>query len=77
MPISSDSDTAIPVYMLGATGSINDPGRYNNPARRNCNLVKMQPVMIGVRPKGQLKLGGFSKMKLFQWGKNSFDYNIK
>ena len=44
-------------YALDATASINDPGRYINHARKNYKLAKMQPVMIGKPPNGQLRIG--------------------
>ena len=37
-------------YVFDAAASINDPGRYINHARKNYNLVKMQPAMIGKPP---------------------------
>ena len=50
-----DAVYAHETYVFDATASINDPGRYINHASRNYNLVKMQPVMVGERPKNQLK----------------------
>ena len=38
-------------YVFDAAASINDPGRYINHASRNCNLILMQPAMIGEPPK--------------------------
>jgi len=48
-------------YVFDAIASINDPGRYINHARRNYNLVKMPPVMIGEPPHGTLKIGFVAK----------------
>ena len=44
-------------YVFDATASINDPGRYINHAKRNCNIAIRPPVMIGELPNSQLKIG--------------------
>ena len=51
-------------YVFDATALINDPGRYINHARRNCNLVLMPPVKIGVSPKSQLNIGFVAKTNI-------------
>ena len=63
--------------VFDATASINDPGRYINHARRNYNLVKMQPVMIGEPPKGQLRIGFVAKQNIPLGEELQFDYGIK
>ena len=50
-------------YVFDATALINDPGRYINHVRRNCNLVLMPPMKIGVSPKSQLHIGFVVKTK--------------
>ena len=61
-------------YVFDATALINDPGRYINHVRRNCNLPLMPPMKIGLSPKSQLKIGFVAK-KIFKLG--FFDYGIK
>ena len=43
--------------MFDAADSINDPERYINHVRKNYNLIKMPPVMIGEPPNANLKIG--------------------
>ena len=54
-------------FVFDATASINDPGRYINDARRNCNLTLMPPVKIGESPKSQHKIGFVAKRNI-QYG---------
>ena len=42
-------------YVFDVTASINDPGRYINHARKNCNLSLMPAIKIGEPPESQLK----------------------
>ena len=51
-------------YVFDATALINDPGRYINHAKRNCYLVLMPSVKIGVPPKSQLKISYVAKKTL-------------
>ena len=50
--------------MFDATALINDPGRYINHVRRNCNLPLMPPMKIGLSPKSQLKIGFVAKTNI-------------
>ena len=58
--------TTMRCYVFDAIALINDPGRYINHARRNCNLVLMPPVKIGVSPKSQLNIGFVAKTNIKQ-----------
>jgi len=64
-------------YVFDATASINNPGRYINHARRNYNLVKMTPVMIGEPPHGTLKIGFVAKRDISCGEELFFDYGLK
>ena len=63
--------------MFDAIALINDPGRYINHVRRNCNLVLMPPVKIGVSPKSQLNIGFAAKTNIQAGEQLFFDYGIK
>lgn len=64
-------------YVFDAAASINDPGRYINHARRNYNLLKMPPVMIGEPPNGSLKIGFVAKHDIAYGEELFFDYGLK
>lgn len=64
-------------YVFDATASINDPGRYINHARRNCNLTLMKPVKIGEPPNSQLKIGFVAKKNIKAGEELFFNYGIK
>ena len=53
-------------YVFDATASMNDLGRYINHTRRNFNLLKMPPVLIGkpTTTKDNLKIGFVAKKTL-------------
>ena len=51
-------------FVFDATASINDPGRYINHAKRNCNLTVMSPIKIGEPPKSQLIIGFVAKRNI-------------
>ncbi|XP_065919571.1 uncharacterized protein [Dysidea avara] len=64
-------------YVFDAAASINDPGRYINHARRNYNLVKMSPVLIGEPPRAELKIGFVAKKDISYGEELFFDYGLK
>ena len=64
-------------YVFDAAASINDPGRYINHASRNCNLILMQPAIIGEPLKSQLKIGFVAKREIGVGEELFFDYGIK
>ena len=57
-------------YVIDATASINDPGRYINHAAKNYNLQTMPPVEIGEPPNRELKVGFVAKKNLSSVGKS-------
>ena len=64
-------------FVFDATASINDPGRYINHARKNCNLILMPPVKIGEPPNSQLKIGLVAKRNIEYGEELFFNYGIK
>ena len=67
-------------YVFDATASINDPGRYINHARRNFNLFKMPPVLIGkptTTTKDNLKIGFVAKKDIANGDELFFNYGLK
>lgn len=64
-------------YVFDAAASINDPGRYINHAKRNYNLVKMPPVLIGEPPHANLKIGFVAKKDIAYGEELFFDYGLK
>ena len=64
-------------YVFDATASINDPGRYINHARKNCNLTLMPAVMIGEPPNSQLKIGFVAKRDIEAGEELFWNYGIK
>ena len=64
-------------YTFDATSKHNARGRYINHARRNPNLLLMQPVMIGKPPKRQLRIGLVAKRQIKSGEELFYDYGIK
>lgn len=64
-------------YVFDATASINDPGRYINHARKNCNIALMQPVKIGEPPKSQLKIGFVALRNIHAGEELFYNYGIR
>jgi len=64
-------------YVIDATGSINDPGRYINHAAKNHNLQTMLPVEIGEPPDRELRVGFVAKRDIKYGEELFFNYGIK
>lgn len=64
-------------YTFDASSTIKDPGRYINHARRNFNLIKMPPVMIGTPPNQRLRIGFVAKKNIAKGEELFFDYGIR
>ena len=64
-------------YTFDATSKHNARGRYINHARRNPNLLLMQPVMVGKPPKRQLRIGLVAKHHIKAGQELFYDYGIK
>ena len=65
------------MYTFDATNKLKDPGRYINHASRNCNLVKMKPVMVGIPPNNRLRIGFVAKMAIKKEEELFFDYGVR
>jgi len=64
-------------YVIDATASINDPGRYINHAAKNYNLITMPPVEIGKPPNTELRVGFVAKRAIKYGEELFFNYGIK
>lgn len=64
-------------YVIDATASINDPGRYINHAAKNYNLQTMPPVKIGEPPNRELRVGFVAKRPIRYGEELFFNYGIK
>jgi len=61
-------------YVIDATASINDPGRYINDAAMNYNPQTIPPVEIG---EGKLRIGFVAKRYIKYGEELFFNYGIK
>ena len=65
------------VYTFDASTRIKDPGRYINHCSKNCNLVKMQPVMVGEPPENRLRIGFCARRRIEKGVELFYDYGIR
>ena len=65
------------MYTFDGSSRLKDPGRYINHASRNCNLVKMKPVMVGNPPHDRLRMGFVAKKPIMEGEELFYDYGIR
>ena len=64
-------------YVIDASASINDPGRYINHASKNYNFQTMSPVQIGEPLEEELRVGFVAKRDRKNGEKLFFNYGLK